>query len=97
MTWDSFSQPTVAAWAPLRLGQAYGGKLMEFGAINVKSAVEFAAELSRVKTPMDFAEAISNETRRRFEAATEQFEELSLLFGAGKSSDDAPEDAGLGD
>jgi len=97
MTWGSFSQPNIAAWAPLQMGQAYSAKLMEFGAINVKSAVEFAGELSKAKTPTDLAEAIANETRRRFETLTEQFEELSLLFGASKSSDGAPEDVGLGD
>ena len=32
MTWDSISQPAAAAWAPLRMGQAYGVRLMELRA-----------------------------------------------------------------
>jgi hypothetical protein len=97
MTWDSVSQPTVAASAPLRMAQAYGAKLMEFGAANVESTLEFFGELSSVKSPADFAEAVGNETRRRLETATEQFKELSALFGASKADDKATDDVGLGD
>ena len=82
MTWDSTSQSQIAAAAPLRIGQAYGVKLMEFGMANVKSTLEFIGELSSVKSPADFAEAIANETRRRSEALTNQMEQLSGLFGA---------------
>ncbi len=101
MTWDRISQPAAAAWAPLRMGQAYGARLMELGAVNVTSTLEFVGELSSAKSPADFAEAVTNETRRRFEALTEQFEELSRLFGASKADDEAAneaaDDVGLGD
>ena len=97
MTWDTTSLPIATAWAPLRVGQAYGVKLMEFGAVNVNSTLEFLGELSRAKSPTDVAEAVANETRRRFETLTEQFEELSRLLGAGAAKDKAAEDIGLGD
>ena len=87
------------AWAPLRMGQVYGAKLMELGAENVNSTLEFFGELSGAKTPEEFAEAVSNETRRRLDTLTEQFDELSRLFGATKADDKAVDvdDVGLGD
>ena len=88
MTWDGISQPAAAVWAPLRMGQVYGAKLMEFSAENVNSTLEFFGELSAVKTPADFAGS-SNETRRRMDTLTEQFGELSRLFGATKADDKA--------
>ncbi len=97
MTWDSISQPAAAAWAPVRMGQAYGVRLMELGAENVNSTLEFLGELSGAKTPADFAEAVGNETRRRMETLTEQFEDLSRLFGASRADDKAEDDVGLGD
>ena len=99
MTWDGISQPAAAVWAPLRMGQVYGAKLMEFSAENVNSTLEFFGDLSGAKTPADFAEAVSNETRRRMETLTEQFDELSRLFGATKADDKAADvdDIGLGD
>ena len=51
MTWDGISQPAGAVWAPLRMGQVYGAKLMEFSAENVNSTLEFFGELSAAKTP----------------------------------------------
>ena len=103
MTWDGISQPAGAVWAPLRMGQVYGAKLMEFSAENVNSTLEFFGELSAAKTPADFAGMVSNETRRRMETLTEQFDELSRLFGATKADDKAADEAvdvddiGLGD
>ncbi len=99
MTWDGISRPGAVAWAPLRMGQVYGAKLMEFGAENVNSTLEFFGELSGAKTPAEFAEAVSNETRRRLDTLTEQFDELSRLFGATKADDKAVDvdDVGLGD
>ena len=99
MTWDGISQPGAVAWAPLRMGQVYGAKLMELGAENVNSTLEFFGELSGAKTPAEFAEAVSNETRRRLDTLTEQFDELSRLFGATKADDKAVDvdDIGLGD
>ena len=99
MTWDGISQPAAAVWAPLRMGQVYGAKLMEFGAENVNSTLEFFGELSGAKTPADFAGVVGNETRRRMDTLTEQFDELSRLFGATKADDKAVDvdDIGLGD
>ena len=51
MTWDGISQPGAVAWAPLRMGQVYGAKLMELSAENVNSTLEFFGELSGAKTP----------------------------------------------
>jgi hypothetical protein len=53
--------------------------------------------LSSAKSPADFAEAVGNETRRRLDTVTEQFEELSRLFGASRADDKASDDVGLGD
>ena len=99
MTWDGISRPAAVVWAPLRMGQVYGAKLMELGAENVNSTLEFFGELSGAKTPAEFAEAVSNETRRRLDTLTEQFDELSRLFGATKADDKAVDidDVGLGD
>lgn len=106
MTWDSPSQSEIAAATPLRIGQAYGVKLMEFGMANVKSTLEFIGELSSAKSPADFAEAIVNETRRRSEALTTQLEQLLGLFrasaneaanSASKAAYEAAEGMGLGD
>ncbi len=87
MTWDGVSQPVAVVWAPLRMGQVYGAKLMQLSADNLNSTLEFLGELSGAKTPADFAEAVSNETRRRLDTLTEQFDELSRLFGATKAVD----------
>ena len=92
MTWDGISQPAAAVWAPLRMGQVYGAKLMEFSAENVNSTLEFFGELSAAKTPADFAGVVGNETRRRMDTLTEQFGELSRLFGAAKADDKAVDD-----
>ncbi|MGA8170869.1 MAG: hypothetical protein WB816_08570 [Methylocystis sp.] len=103
MTWETIS-PAAAALAPLRVGQAYGAKLMELGAVNVNSTLEnvnstleFVGELSSAKTPADFAEAVGNETRRRLQTLTEQFEEMSRLFGASKVEETETEVTGFGD
>jgi hypothetical protein len=101
MTWDGISEPGAAVWAPLRMGQVYGAKLIELGADNVSSTLEFFGELSGAKTPADFAEAVSNETRRRLDTLTEQFDELTRLFGAtnadDKAANEGADDVGLGD
>jgi hypothetical protein len=101
MTWDGISRPAAVVWAPLRMGQVYGAKLMELSADNVNSTLEFFGELSCAKTPADFAEAVTNETRRRLDTLTEQFDELTRLFGAtkadDKAADRADDDVGLGD
>jgi hypothetical protein len=101
MTWNGISQPVAVVWAPLRMGQVYGAKLMEFGAENVNSTLEFVGELSGAKTPADFVAAVGNETRRRLDTLTEQFDELSRLFGATKADEkaanEAADDVGLGD
>jgi hypothetical protein len=101
MTWDTFSQPKASSWTAMEMGQAYSAKLMQFGATNLNSALKFAGELSRVKSPTDFADTVTNETRRQFETLTEQFQELSSVFASGssesKSKSDDEESAGLGD
>ena len=99
MTWDGISQPAGVVWAPLRMGQVFGAKLMEFSAENLNSTLEFVGELSGAKTPADFVAAVGNETRRRLDTLTGQFDELSRLFGATKADDKAVDvdDVGLGD
>ena len=108
MTWEGISQPAAVAWAPLRMGQVYGFKLMRLSVDNVNSTLEFFGKLSGAKTAADIAETVNNETRRRLDTLTEQFDELSRLFGATttKAADTAVDkavdaaddvDIGLGD
>ena len=102
MTWDSFAQPRQATAAPMLVATSLSARAMEFGTANLEAALEFAGELSKVKTPMEFAAAVGNELQRRIKAMTEQFAELSKLFGAPvsqKPSDSAEhsENVGFGD
>ncbi len=102
MTWDSFAQPGQATAAPMLMATSLSARVMEFGTANLEAAMEFAGELSKVKTPTEFAMAIGNQSQRQMKAMTEQLAELSKLFGAPlpeQSSERAErsENVGLGD
>jgi hypothetical protein len=97
MTWEPSDTTRASLWFPLGRGQAYCAKMMEFCAINVGSAFEFAQKLSRLTSPTDLAEIVANHTRDQFESLTEQVEELSAFLETTASKDDGEEGGGLGD
>jgi len=97
MTWEmSPDQLKSASWTPMEMGQAYGSKLMEFGVKNAASALKFAEDLARIKSPTDFTDAVTNHTRRQFESLSDQFHQLSTLVQDSATTDES-EAAGLGD
>ncbi len=97
MTWEmNTDQLKSASWTPMEMGQAYGSKLMEFGVKNAASALKFAEDLAKIKSPMDFTEALTNHTRRQFETMTDQFHQLSTLV-QDTATNAEPEPGGLGD
>ena len=70
-------------------------RLMDFGLINMRSALQFAQDLWTARSPNDLAEAMVDYGRRQFECWSEEFEELSTTTG-GKTNEPG-ELAGLGD
>lgn len=75
--------------------QDYAVRLMEFGLINTRSALQFAQDAWTAKSPDDLAHAIVDYGRRQFECWTEELEELSATTG-GPNKDNG-EIVGLGD
>jgi len=70
-------------------------RLMEFGLINTRSALQFAEDVWTAKSPDDFAQAMVDYGRRQFECWTEELDELSAAAGGKKSANG--EVLGLGD
>jgi hypothetical protein len=66
----------------------YNEKLMEFAAINASAVFKFGEKLSRVTSPHEFADAVTNHVRDQFESLTEQIEELSALTQKATSKDE---------
>jgi hypothetical protein len=79
MALESFSltKSPILAWA--QNAGACNVKLMEFAAINAGAAFDYAQKLSRVHSPQEFADVVTNHVREQFESLTEQIEELSAL------------------
>ncbi len=75
--------------------QDYATRLMDFGLINTRSALQFAQDIWTARSPNDLAEAMVDYGRRQFECWSEEFEELSTTTG-GKTNEPG-ELAGLGD
>jgi hypothetical protein len=96
MTWEAVDRMKSVTWTPMEMGQAYGAKIMEFSVKNAASALRFAEEVSRAKTPTEVSEAVTNHTRRQFESLTDQFRQLSTLVQEGAKTGES-ESAGLGD
>jgi hypothetical protein len=65
------------AWA--QNAGARNVKLIEFTAINASAVFNYAQKLSRVHSPQEFADVVTNHVRDQFESLTEQIEELSAL------------------
>ena len=75
--------------------QDYAARLLDFGLINMRSALQFAQEVWTAKSPDELAKAMVDYSRRQFECWTEEFEELSATTG-GKTTENGKL-AGLGD
>ena len=73
------------AWA--QNAGAYNVKFMEFAAVNAGAAFNYAQKLSRVHSPQEFADVVTNHVRDQFEALTEQIEEFSALNQKATSKD----------
>ena len=69
---DSYSRTVKGA-------QEYNTKVIEFAQANTKAAFEFAQELVGVKSPSEFFELSTNQSRKQFETLTEQAKELAAL------------------
>jgi hypothetical protein len=78
-----------------KMSQDYSAKLMEFGVINAKAALQFSQDLCTAKSPSEAANVVVDYTRRNFEAMTEQFEELASIGNQSQSRNGEP--LGLGD
>ncbi|HEY7228911.1 MAG TPA: phasin family protein [Pseudolabrys sp.] len=59
--------------------QDYNVKCIEFARINAQAASEFLQELSRVKSPSEFFELSTNQSRKQFETLVDQTRELTAL------------------
>ncbi|HEY8127069.1 MAG TPA: phasin family protein [Methylocystis sp.] len=79
----------------LKASQNYATRVMDFGLINTRSALQFAQDVLAARSPHDVADAMVDYGRRQFEYLTEELEEFSTAAG-GKKTPDA-EVVGLGD
>jgi phasin len=59
--------------------QDYNTKVIEFARSNTEAAFDFAQELSSVKSPSEFFELSTNQSRKQFETLSEQTKELAML------------------
>jgi phasin len=59
--------------------QEYNTKVNEFAQTNTKVAIEFVQKLSGVKSPSEFIELSTEQSRNQFETLTEQTKELAAL------------------
>jgi phasin len=69
---DSYSTAVKGA-------QGYNTKFIEFVRANTDAAFEFAQKLSSVKSPSEFFELSTSQSRKQFETLTEQTKELTAL------------------
>jgi phasin len=59
--------------------QDYNTKVVEFAQTNTKAALDFVQKLSGVKSPSEFIELSTDQSRKQFETLTEQTKELAAL------------------
>lgn len=79
----------------LKTCQDCASRVMDFGLINTRSALQFGQDVWAARTPHDVAEAMVDYGRRQFEYWTEELEEFSI--GAGDKTTPDAEVVGLGD
>jgi phasin len=59
--------------------QDYNTKVIEFAQTNTKAALDFVQKLSGVKSPSEFIELSTDQSRQQFETLTAQTKELAAL------------------
>jgi phasin len=59
--------------------QDYNTKVIEFAQTNTKAALDFVQKLLGVKSPSEFIELSTDQSRKQFETLTEQTKELAAL------------------
>jgi phasin len=59
--------------------QDYNTKVIEFAQSNTKAALDFVQKLSGVKSPSEFIELSTDQSRQQFETLTAQTKELAAL------------------
>jgi phasin len=59
--------------------QDYSAKIVEFTNANINAAVEYAARLMSVKTPVEFFELSNDYAKRQFGILTRQAQELAAI------------------
>ena len=79
----------------LKTCQDHTIRLMEFGLINTRSALQFVQDVWTAKSPDDFSQAMVEYGRRQFECWSEELDELSATTGGNQNQVD--EVVGLGD
>jgi phasin len=62
-----------------RRAQDCNAKFVEFAQTNTEAALNFAQQLSSVKSPTEFFEVSANHSRKQLETLTEQAKELTAL------------------
>jgi hypothetical protein len=97
MTFKATDLVTKPVWTPLLNAGAYNLKLFELASVNFVATFKYACNLSRVKSPQEFADVVTNQMREQCEALSEQFEELSATDQGASSKNDAMAESGLGD
>lgn len=68
-----------ASSAPLQAAGEYNSKLLEFALANSKAAFDYAQKLISVKSPSEFLELTTKQTREQSEVLTKQSKELLAL------------------
>ncbi|HLL26509.1 MAG TPA: phasin family protein [Xanthobacteraceae bacterium] len=68
-----------ASTAPLQAAGEYNSKLLEFTLANSKAAFDFAQKLTSVKSPSEFLELTTKQTREHSEVLTKQSKELLAI------------------
>jgi hypothetical protein len=81
--------------ASMKTYQDYAARLMDFGLINTRSALQFAQDIWTARSSSDLTEAMVDYGRRQFECWSEELEEFSAAAGIEEDKD--AEVAGLGD
>ena len=67
------------AKAPQGVNIASDFTVIEFAQTNTKAALDFVQKLSGVKSPSEFIELSTDQSRKQFETLTEQTKELAAL------------------
>ena len=79
MTLQPASFPKNPTWGLFQAGIDVNANLMEFTLANIGSTIECAGKLSRVRSVPEYVDVLTNHTRDRFNALSEQAAKLSAV------------------